>query len=321
MQGHQAMGNGSIPEGIIVASNGGLVLTGGGHAVLELFTGMRRPSEESVTMFWRNHHRRAEACRSQGIGYLHTIFPDKIVPYRDFLDRTDIASVFKRDYRQPDHVPDPPLYLDLDANCYKATDTHLSAQGMISATEQIVQRLNLQLQDQGGFREHYMAHLVDDPDFVGDLGGKFTPPIHERIQTIKGANRGIQATNGMAGGNDGIIDLVHNDRSVTDKTVLIFGDSFFRQILVPLSYFFRNIICVRTRYFHYECIAAMRPDIILAGCAERYLSRVYPDSDRPHFLSYPLSGGRPTAPSRQFVEFWGRMVDSKALSTTPFDLL
>lgn len=316
------MMNDGVPDGIIVASNGGLVLAGGGHSVMELFTGLRRPPEGSAEFFWKNHARRAQVCHAQGIRYLYTIFPDKIVPYRDLLNQKGIRSVFQRYYPKPETISEPPLYLDLGVDDYKATDTHLSTIGMVSATMQIAQALDLQSPEklQYGFREKYISHMVDEVDFIGDLGGKFSPPIPEKIQIIKGANRGIQVTNGMGGGNDGIIDLVYNETAVTGKTALIFGDSFFRQILVPLSYFFRNIICVRTLYFHYECISAIRPDVILAGCAERYLSRVYPDSDRPHFLSYPLVGGRPTAPSQRFVDYWNRMVDSRALSATPLEL-
>lgn len=48
--------------------------------------------------------------------------------------------------------------------------------------------------------------------------------------------------------------------------------------------------------------------------AERYLSRVFPDADRPHFLSYPLIKGRGVEADPAFAELWQRHVDSRRLA-------
>lgn len=299
-----------VPEGVSIASNGGLLLTGGAHEVLALMTGVKRPPESSPTIFWANDTARKAFCGKRNIAYSLVVFPDKLTTYGTILGNENIGSLYLREYAQKNAAPEDPLYLDLDADDYFLTDTHLSTKGLISAAGQIMARFG---GDQG-FYQHYTERLVDGQHFVGDLGAKFNPRRSEMIDVAKGVNQGVQVSNGMISGNDGAIDIVVNEYATSDRTVLIYGDSFFRQMLGPLSYFFKRIICVRTRYFHYECIDAIRPDIILAGCAERYLSRVYRDSDRPHFLSYPLNYGRAINPPPDFVKRWNELVDIRVLA-------
>lgn len=45
---------------------------------------------------------------------------------------------------------------------------------------------------------------------------------------------------------------------------------------------------MRTPFLHPEVIDAMKPDIVLTECAERYLSWVRLDEDRPFFFLYPF---------------------------------
>ncbi|TKW68430.1 MAG: hypothetical protein DI616_00010 [Paracoccus denitrificans] len=304
--------NPSLPtQDVSIASNGGLVLTGGRHRVRELFAGESPPPKASVKTFWENHLARTTWCNDRSIKYLFTIFPDKIVPYSSLLLDDAIASIYLRYYRSTASTYPLPLYLDVSADDYMKTDTHLSTAGVISSIEQIVLRLGGQLRD---FREDVLSRSVVRSNFAGDLGLKFSPQIDEEAIIIRPSAGLRYETNGMTSGNDGTIDIVYNENAKSVKTVLMFGDSFFRQLMKELSYFYSRVICIRSRYFHYESVEAFMPDIILAGCAERYFSRVPSDDERPHFLSYPLELGRAISPSEGFAELWKESLNRKHLS-------
>ena len=76
---------------------------------------------------------------------------------------------------------------------------------------------------------------------------------------------------------------------------------------------------MRTRFFHYEMVDAISPDVITAAMAERYLSNVIADRKRPHALAYPLMRGRATAPTENFSSVWNDTVDSSKLSLGMFE--
>ncbi|WP_386260645.1 methyltransferase domain-containing protein [Sulfitobacter aestuariivivens] len=155
-------------------------------------------------------------------------------------------------------------------------------------------------------------------DFSGDLGRKFTPPVTEPRERLRGAvMRKRIGSNGMKGGNNGILILLESPDALTDKTLLIFGDSFFRQLLHHLCFFYRRVIFCRTRFFHYEMVDAFQPDHIFCGVAERYLSDVLPDDERPHFLAYPLVLGRAIEPDPLFPALWQKFVAPGSLTHAP----
>lgn len=61
-------------------------------------------------------------------------------------------------------------------------------------------------------------------------------------------------------------------------------------------------------------MAAVKPDDVLCGLAERYFASTRPDTERPHFLAYPMMHGRSTAPDAMFATLWDEMIDANALA-------
>ena len=80
-----------------------------------------------------------------------------------------------------------------------------------------------------------------------------------------------------------------------------FGDSFGRHICKFLQFWFREIVFVRSPWFHPEMTALFRPHHVVTQNVERYLAAVPSDDRRPHFLLLPHLKGEPYAPPVEFV--------------------
>jgi hypothetical protein len=275
-----------------------------------------QPPAGSVETFWENHARRQAFCAARGIAFSTWVFPDKlsIVANDPAFCDVKIGSVYRRHYLA--QAPDPCAvhYLGdiIDkSEDFPKTDTHLSAAGMCKAV--LAMARSLGLSGQAEFVARVAETCVEVPDHCGDLGVKLTPARTEQIRVARPLVPHQREMNGIAAGNDGMMDLLHTPTSSTDKTLLVFGDSFFRQNLVYLTFFFRNIVFLRSRYFHDEFVEAVAPDVIFSGLAERYLSSVTSDRARPHFLSYPYVSGRALNPTPMFAELWRRMINGARL--------
>jgi hypothetical protein len=284
--------------------------------VITLFTGIRSPSPASVETYYRNLRERQAWCRGRGIGFRATIFPEKLFALSKYVD-LDVRSLFRDVYAvSPQNDASlPHLYIDRElAGCegYFRTDTHLNLAGLRAA-------LTAVLADDFGadavatYQAYVDRNLQDAKSYIGDLGRKFEPPRDEVIQRLRPQERFTIQSNGVKAGNDGLMLIAENPESITERRLLIFGDSFFRQMLPHLAWFYRSIVFCRTRYFHYELVDAVKPDAIYTGMAERYLSQCSPDADRPHFLAYPAIKGKPLDPDPGFAESFQRHIDMKAL--------
>ncbi|MDB2407699.1 hypothetical protein N9W17_04140 [Jannaschia sp.] len=312
-------GRSAPPGDVHVGRDGYLFLSGGRHGVFRLFSGEANPTASSPSTFIQNQAARAEACAQDGRAYRMVVFPEKCVTLADRIEgQGELSSLYERHYRDgvdaasglADRVIYPLAELaGIDAP-FDRTDTHLSIAGAEAVARRLVGDL---LPDQ---QEALAAGIADNSkerEVSGDLGSKFDPPVTELRRVLPRPASQRMASNGIRGGNDGILVLLEAPDSSTDATLLIFGDSFFRAMLPMLGLVWRRIVFCRTRFFHPEMVRAMKPDHVLGGVAERYLSRCEPDAMRPHFLAYPLILGRATDPDPDFPEMWNTFFDREAL--------
>lgn len=103
-------------------------------------------------------------------------------------------------------------------------------------------------------------------------------------------------------GNTNDIAIFCNKSPVFNKRVLIFGDSFFKGMLSIISSLFRDVVYLRSQYFHKEVATLMSPDIILTGSAERYLSKVNSDFSDADCHIMRLYGDSTYIPKANFIE-------------------
>ena len=195
----------TLPENVYRTKDGALLLTGGGHSTAAYFNGDMKASEASRKNFWENHAARRRWCAQNGIDFRMLVFPDKLAPFaEDMQDHPGIESLYLRDY-EPQQNGGQVAYLEMKKSDYLLTDTHLSAQGIKSATKQYLSFLGIM--DHTILDEAYRACLTTDENYVGDLGVKCEPNISEKAEILKGIRKGKFATNNVLSGNDGIIDI------------------------------------------------------------------------------------------------------------------
>ena len=101
--------------------------------------------------------------------------------------------------------------------------------------------------------------------------------------------------NKLAGGNNGIVDLYFNMETGAQSLgrVLVFGDSYARQMSQLIAFVADEVLFMRTPFLHPEVARDMKPDLVLTQNAERYLSHVQSDEQRPVFHLFPFFKEQP----------------------------
>lgn len=283
---------------IIISKDNYIFLIGGNHNILNFFTKKNKPSIKSIENFIENINYRYNYSKKRNIEYQHYIFPDKIYFLKNKLD-LKISSLYRENYQSKkiNGIVNYPLIDLKDENYFfYKTDTHLTHYGNLYMLKTIIKKNLLP------FIASLDSSIKIDLNFKGDLSKKMTHPIFENRILLKQDIHSKFFTNGIIGGNNGILDLYSNISALSEKKLLIFGDSYFRSLLPYLSYFYKKIIFCRTPHFHEEIVDSCSPDIVLTGNAERYLSNVISDEDKNNFFLYPLLDNKSTNPSIGFNE-------------------
>ncbi len=297
---------GHIEKGVMFGREDYLFLLDGGHHVFDLLLGIRKISEESYSNFEYNLVRRAAVCERAGAAFLHVIFPDKQSVMVDQFPVKDAICLTETYLDRLPHVRQWVCYprtvlKDVTGGAFMKTDTHLSDIGTIVATAAVVERLI------GHSQAEHVSSLLNSPDwhekeYAGDLGRRFEPQFSERQLRLKKLWPHTWFHNGLHGGNNGIVDLLFSPRSIYDKRVLVYGDSFARDLSGFLSYFFREVVFLRTAYFHDDVFHQIQPDMVITSNVERYLDSCTSDDLRPSFFLYPYINGLDYAPDKPFSE-------------------
>ncbi len=297
---------GHIEKGVMFGRDGYLFLLDGGHHVFDLLLGLRKVTEQSYANFADNIARRAAICERAGVGYLHVIYPDK---HSVQTEEFPVKDPYRLAESYLDKLPDirkwvfyPRQILQgVKPAAFLKTDTHLTETANILATAAIVQQLIGENQAEH-VRRLLTSHDWGESDWTGDLGGRFDPKLGERQRVLRRRWPFKWFHNDMTGGNDGIVDLLFSPQAIYRTRILVFGDSFSRNLASVLSYFFTEVVFLRTRFFHDEMFEQIKPDLVLTSNVERYLSRVDSDEARPAFLLYPYLNELNYAPDKAFAE-------------------
>jgi hypothetical protein len=294
---------GSIENGVLFGRDGQLFLADGGHAVLEFALGRRAVDRDSIETFWTNVGSRSVVAAKLGIPYVHIIFPDKqsvLVDQFPFGQPVCLGEIYLKD-QAADTVFYPRDRLrDLGVSAFQRTDTHLTDLGTATVARHVLDRLF--------GRSHVVEFgtIVDGinvpQEWFGDLGRRFTPELGETRLTFRGHRSVKWYNNDLQGANNGRVDLTFNTRAMYDKRLLIFGDSFGRELARFLGLFISEIVFLRTPFLHAEMLAQVSPDLLITENVERYLSSCSSDENCPSFLLYPFLGSGQYAPTREFAE-------------------
>lgn len=298
--------------------DGHLFLSGGAHRTRALYSGELRPSAQSVQSFFANLRARKAFCEARGIAFQQVVFPDKMVALADWLRLPgSFTSAWLRDYHDADplgaSVTYPIARVRGQSDFFPRTDAHYSVDGMLALADEICRP----------YGDDLIPQITEDPESLflhadgvnGDLGRKYHPRIPEpqrQFRPLQTPGARLR-DNGLKHKNSGLMILARNPRPILDQTLLIFGDSYFRQMLPVLQRLFRHVVFCRSRFFHAELVAAVGPDVLWCGMAERYLSECKPDRDRMHFLAMAAAHGAQVDPKPGFDRLWKLMIDREKL--------
>jgi tetratricopeptide (TPR) repeat protein len=315
---------GVTENGVLIGRNNMLFLAEGGHAVLEYASGRRKVSEESYSNFLRNLLQRHRAATSHGAIFLHVIYPDKHSVYtEDFpVDNPVLLGLqyLKRFPALAHYINYPRERLrQASKPTFMQTDTHLTDYGTILTSADIVSQLV------GESQTASVASLVAgtnlDVQWSGDLGSKLSPPRSEiRFNNPMTWIRNWYHNN-LTGGNNGIVDIYFNKEAAYGKRLVWFGDSFGRSACQFISYYFKEVVFLRTPFFHPDIFEQIQPDYLITQNVERYLNFVHSDDVRPSFFMYPHLSGQSYGPNGDFAKAmsavlsYGRKPYSEFLST------
>jgi hypothetical protein len=296
---------GSIESGVLFGKGDQLFLADGGHAVLDFVLGKRVASHTSIQTFSENIRSRHSLAVQLGIPYLHVIFPDKqsvLIRQFPFENPVCLGEVY---LAAAPEVADQILYprnqlRKLGETAFQRTDTHLTDLGTATIARYVLDRLT------GRSHAAEFAAIIDRIDvpqeWAGDLGRRFTPHLSEIRLTFR-SNRSIKwLHNNLSGANNGLVDLTFNTDALYDKRLLIFGDSFGRELTRFLALFISQVVFLRTPFLHQEMLEQISPDMLVTDNVERYLSSCSSDECRPSFLLYPFLGSGQYAPTREFAD-------------------
>lgn len=294
---------GCISENVLVGEDGYLFLYQGGQRQFDYLTGVLSPSPESVDNFVYNLVSRDKFCEDHKIKYLHVVFPSKPVLGRDKLPEKyrQISSVFERYYKERGLIRNiiyPVSDILSCSNPLLKTDTHYSRLGYLEVFKKIIEELGFDL------NLHVSQFDLYRKPYAGDLSKMLSLERKEYADFIfmKEKKEKINFfSNSLAiPGNLNDIAIFHNKKPLFNQRVLVFGDSFFKGMLFLFSYFFKDVVYIRSPFLHEEIALMMSPDIILTGNAERYLSSVKSDKNADcHMMR--LYGDTSYSPSEAFI--------------------
>lgn len=290
-----------IKNAVLIGADGELYLAAGAHAILKYATGELKVNDESVKNFAWNVKERSTYCARHKKPFIQIVAPEKYKVHpegfpvenpKSFWDAHEDLSDYNVWYGVEDLRNNP------FGRAYYKTDTHWTAAGMMLATMKIAESAGFTESELGKLKQRMQEQTRPlDKVFYGDLGRKLDPQQGEeamwprRAPTVKSIENGLghDYTNPV---NDGRIVFSRNSDPVTDKTVLIFGDSYLFNALAYLELAFHNVIFCRTRFFHREMVIMAQPDMIVCQAAERYTRIVSQDRKAPPYLLLPYVLGR-----------------------------
>jgi hypothetical protein len=286
---------------VLEGKEGFLFLSGGRHSPLRFAQAGATVIPDSINQFWANIQRRQAQMKKRGINYAHLIAPDKHSVCKDVFP-VDILISLGDQYIDAcpnsellDFVcyPRQELSDDFRRYCYRV-DTHYRPSGTWLMLKRVLDKAvgaeaNQVLENEANLT------LKSQDDWSGDLGSKLSPPQTESKEQITIPKTVRRYSNNLAGGNNGIIDLYFNLEQIKGSEnrpglgrVLVIGDSYGRDIARTLSMMSSEVLFIRTPYMHIEVVDAMKPDLVISENAERYLSAVGSDEDRPVFFLFPF---------------------------------
>lgn len=298
---------GHVENDVLVGREGMLFLAGGAHRVLDHVSGALRVTPQRLETSRLNHVQRKGIADRRGFGYLHVVTPDK----QSFLPGLwpfPEAPPLRLGQMLLDHLGaeatriDYPVAMLAEAGAAAASrvDTHYTDHGTILVAARTAALLTGEAQED--LRDRLLDGLTGSRSHKGDLGGKLDPAWRATEPCWEGGWPGRFLTNGVSAINTGLVEIWLNGAARYPRRLAVIGDSFGKNLAKFLQFWFREVLFLRSQFFHTEWTDGFRPHFVLTQNVERYIPNILPDAQRPHALLLPVMRGHPLAVSPEFAE-------------------
>lgn len=278
-----------VVNDVLVTDNDFLFLYQGKQRQIDYLTGLLKPNNHSINSFRENILERRAYCINKNIDYLHIVYPAKPIVKSNLLPKnisSKVSSIFLNHYSTNiDYVLYPLDELrvfndleSLDKEVFRVKDTHMTDFGYSCIAKVILKKLGMDFHLLDSFFEVEEKFCSSDLQVMMGDRTKTTELIYSPYNNNT-CNHIYYDNRGLLSGNTGNIVLSVNKRSLTDKSLLVFGDSFFKDSLKMFIPFFKNILFIRSSFFLKDIVELFNPDIVITSNAERYLSDVLLDGD------------------------------------------
>jgi len=275
------------PDGNAIIGHGGqLLLRGGSNAVLDQYTGEVQMTPDWLDSWRELIHARRAKMRAMGVASALLVVPDKLAVYENSYPEP-LEGHGQRPAERLRSVPELEVLYPLDElraaaadqDVYLRTDTHLTFRGNEVLFASLVGALGIEKTDFSELPMHRYA-------FIGDLGGKFDPPIVSIVaepNTLHQAE--IIADNRpeieAVGGHIGTRRVFHNKRATDRRVAVLFGDSFgfsapsYQGISWFMAQVFREVHFVWVPFgWDPGYVREVGAEAVLIQGAERFVTRV-----------------------------------------------
>jgi hypothetical protein len=282
----------------ILGKDGHVFLVGGNNDFLRQWELESKPEElEQLTEKWVGLiKQRQELCANQGIDFVQVLILEKLSTLKGYFPKQpetvspllgSISEIIPRD-------------ASLDARCvlhpwkrsevdraeamFRKTDSHLTPYGTFELFREIMKKLGIQISEEVDFSE-----MITIP---GDLSDRFFDvPLLEQLPLapeealtfLGGSAEVVDQFVPESGGHVGRWQHCFNKTAPSDKTILVFGNSFSSFIeggQPALSWWLSR--CFRHYHFYWqgtvdwELVGQIRPDIVIHQTNERFMRIVPP---------------------------------------------
>lgn len=250
---------------------------------LQHFKGEILLPDEKIAKFHDNIQFNRDYASKTGTHYHHIVFPAKIPTFEKLFSQAgiNVTPMFSEAHTGPNIS-----YLDaflIPEKHFLVQDTHNSDMGRIALSSNILQLLNLPKIDD--------EFLWESSQVLGDMGKRLNlEPFPEQkmvdIKNVKTAKKLFHTASALSG-NSGMIMFFFNALPKFNKRLLVFGDSFVQSCLSILSFYFSEVIYLRSPFIIPDIADNLEPDFILTSNAERYLTSIQnAKAKKPYFLNY-----------------------------------
>jgi hypothetical protein len=295
-----------IENDVLFGSEQYLFLWKGGQKQFEFLSGERSPSDISLINFESNIRKRIEICNSRSICFKHIVFPSKALVKTRFLPKGIgvVNSVFESHYEKSvsDLVNESLLYPlnelraeELHHSTFYKNDTHMSDRGNVAVAHFLIKAIGLEPKNNLDGSFEMRSHKGDLCSMTNGVS------IPEELYISNPQLGFVVGNRDYLSGNTNDVQIFHSFYKKLDKRVLIFGDSFFKELIPFLLSYFKEVFYIRSEFFHEDIVELYQPDYVFSGNAERYLASIRSDEVSNNFV-LALYGEQDFQPSSEYKE-------------------